>query len=303
MPAFYTHLSYGMGLFHNLDSKYLKRIIRSHYNAYRLGTSGPDIFFYDVVSVGKPGMSQGERMHRTRTGLFIKNLLEQQNGLTGENRETAIAYTAGFLTHYLLDCAMHPHVYSRIDAREGSKQKGEHFKLEAALDAYFSRKYLRRYPSLMKQLPLVYLGREERKTVEKILTEAYRKTYPESKLGRNQLKRIMASVYTVMILIDDPYGVKELALGGLEKVILGHPFCSPLFVNNNTYDCSEELWRVFDPVFSEALVEGERVLNALGHWAELVGMSENASADLEKQLLLLMLGNRSYHTGKECERQ
>lgn len=303
MPAFYTHLSYGMELFHALDSKYLKKVIRTHYNAYRLGTSGPDLFFYDIVSTGQSGMSPGERMHRMRTGLFLKNLVEAAESLHKDDRETAVAYIAGFLTHYLLDSAMHPYVYARIETREGSKQSGEHFMLEGALDAYFSRRYLRRSPSAMKQLPLVYLHRKERQIVESILTTAYRGTYPENRLGNNHVKRVLASVYTVMILIDDPYRIKESSLRAVENMVIGHPFCSPLFVNDNTYDCKEELWHTFEPVFVQALVEGKQVLNAFGSFVGLIGREDCPDASLEKEFLLLLLGNRSYHTGRESERK
>jgi len=297
MPAFYTHLAFGMELYRGLKPGKLKTLLQEHPNAYRLGMSGPDLFFYYVPSLRLGMESPGERLHGERTGLFLRQLILCAEKLDGESREAAWAYVTGFLTHYLLDAGCHAYVYAQIDGECPRKGNGEHFMLEAAMDAYFSRLYLRRRPSQMRQLPMVRLGGKEFRTVAGLLAHAYSATFPEAPMSERYVRRVIVMVYTIMLAIHDPHGGKEKVLRGLEKGVLGYPFASPLFINDNTYNVGREEWQNFRRLFDKAREEAERVFQA---WENYLTQACKAgkTADFERELVILLLGNRSYHTGE-----
>ena len=159
--------------------------------------------------------------------------------------------------------------------------------LEAALDAYFSRKILKKRPSQMKQYRLVKVEGEKLRIIADGLTEAYNETFPEQKLGKSVIPSIWKRMYVIMRLIDDPTGIKENAFSGVERILIGKRLVSPLFVNDHTYQFGEQLWREFDPVYESTLEEGKHIFEIFGK-------------EMEREKLFSMLGNRSYHTGEEC---
>ena len=294
MPAFLTHYACGVLQARRLPSSVTESCISAHRNVYATALAGPDIFFYSVLELLRPGMTIGRRMHKYRTGEFLRNLYTYAVSLRGEQRDIAIAYFTGFLGHYCLDANTHPLVYRKAYDPSESKALGKHFRYEAAMDAYCCRTFLGRDIRRCGQMSMIRLTRMEKKVVAELLSHAVRKTYPE--LGKDPSPRRMYALLNEYFLITglliDPSGFREWAFLRLEKLIPGYPLLSPLFINGNLYGISEKDFLQFRRRFDRGGQMFARLLSA----QEMALRDPACVPEFFRQI-----GNRSYHTGGEAE--
>lgn len=294
MPAFLTHYSCGVLQYRKLPVSVTESCIGAHRNVYATALAGPDIFFYSVLEFLRPGMTIGRRMHKYRTGEFLRNLYTCAVSFRGEQKHIAIAYFTGFLGHYCLDANTHPLIYKKAYDPSETKALGKHFRYEAAVDAYCCRKYLGRDIRRCGQMSMIRLTRMEKKVIAKLMSSAVRKTYPE--LGNDPSPRRMYALlneyYLITGLLIDPSGFREWVFLQLEKLIPGYPLLSPLFINGNLYGIQEK-------DLSEFVRRFERGGEMFG---KLLAAEEKALHDPSfVPEFFRQIGNRSYHTGGEAE--
>lgn len=100
--------------------------------ALALGAYGPDaLYYHDPLAAGRRA-NLGQRLHSTRTGDFILELMRACAA-------SAVArdYARGFLTHYAADCAFHPFVCALSMTPLGYSSL-RHMAVERALDAWLT---------------------------------------------------------------------------------------------------------------------------------------------------------------------
>lgn len=256
MPAFLTHYSFGVEGYRTLkaDSS-LKACIKDHSSAYAVGLAGPDLFFYSVYELLRPGMTIGRIMHKYRTGAFLRALFEAAADLTGENERIALAYAAGFVGHYCLDASAHPLVYRICRAPSERQALGKHFRYEAAMDEMCCRQVLGREIKESGQMSMIRMTWQERRVTASVLSAACRRTYPEEagRLGEGRLRAVLHEYYLINGLLIDPTGFLEWCLQGLEQRTLGYVLASPLFINQNHYSLTEKDWKRFRKRYDRGL--------------------------------------------------
>lgn len=295
MPSFYTHYIFGTENYKEMEQSELKKIIRRHKKAYALGLSGPDIFFYNLLDTPLGKKKPGEMLHLYRTNRFFSNMLAEIEKLDKEEREIGFAYLTGFVGHYILDVHCHPYVYSHIDRRNPLKETGEHFMLEVAMDVYFCGEYYHRRLTSIKQTSLVRISKRERSVICRLVSEAYNRTFGFPHLSVGSLRLVLGSVPFIMTVLRDSCGGKERLLRPLEQKLLGFPFLSPLFMNNQCYGKNKQEFAVFQNLFLKGLDEYKSLMPDMNRV-----LCEKGDKTAEK-ILLRKLKNRSYHTGEECE--
>lgn len=123
MPAFATHEIFGEEGLEGILSVELTQAVSKHKAVFRTGCQGPDLFFYNpFLLAGKKEINLGSRMHETKMNRFFQVYLEELLRLKKRfDLETGISYFMGFLSHYSLDCELHPYIYSRIGYVAGEK--------------------------------------------------------------------------------------------------------------------------------------------------------------------------------------
>lgn len=297
MPSFYTHVIFGMENYKRLEESELKNVLKKHRKAYTLGLLGPDIFFYNLLDAPLGKKKPGEILHSFRTNRFFRNMMEGIGKMNGEEREAGIAYFTGFIGHYLLDVHCHPYVYSYIDRKNPIKEVGEHFMLEAAMDVYFCRKYYRKNPIAIPSVPLIRISQTERKVISQLVSKAYNQTFGFPHLSIASLRFVLALGPIAMRGLRDRYRRRERLIRFLEKRVLGFPFLSPMFVNNRCYGIGREEFSVFQKLFAQGRAEYAKIMPDLNRLA----MQQKGDGEAEQEILQ-KLKNRSYHTGKECEK-
>ena len=344
MPAFLTHYAMGLKGYRSLKDpgpetgsspSALKNILHDHNRAYAIGLAGPDLFFYSVFELLRPGMTIGRIMHKYRTGAFLQALFDTALKKTGEEQQIALAYFTGFMGHYCLDMATHPLVYRICRADNNLKALGRHFRYEAAMDEMCCRHILGRSIGESGQMAMIRISPKERRVISDVLSAACKQTYPEEKgaLAPARLRAILREYYAISGLLIDPSGFREWCLQWAEKRVLGYVLASPLFINDNHYSLKEKDWERFQVRFergekrftvllaalNEVLSsemcpsEGETALNSAAN-SNLNTMMNTAVDASEKNIkassgakkvgrgdFFKMLESRSYHTGIEDE--
>ena len=301
MPAYLTHYTCGLIGYHRLKQGRLKTIIRRNAKAYNMGLAGPDLFFYSLWEIAVRKEPIGRIIHKQRTGRFLRALFEEvENCRTASARadsdayETALAYFCGFLGHYCLDSRSHELVY-RVCAHPDSKVAlGRHFRYEAAMDAMCCEQLLGRRIARSHQMGLLRLNHAQQRVIAEILHEALKITYgPEIPVpSRARLQLILREYYLISGLITDPTGFKEWAFEKLERKVIGYPFASPLFINDNRYGLGQDDWIRFRIRFRRGVRSFDRLLNVL----EQIVCEDNQADEAEKlEVFRKKTGSWSYH--------
>lgn len=317
MPAFYSHFSFGIQGYKRIADADLKSVIKRHQTVYTMGLLGPDLFFYFLPDVMFGRKKPAIVMHEYKTNLFFENLLKEMEVLPGLEREIACAYIAGFMGHYAMDVACHPYIYEM--AAKHDNPSSWHYTYESAMDIYCCRHFLHRYPAQIRQHRLLHLSPLEMRTVCRLASRAYNKTYRLPYTAPFTIKGAIGCMHVTIALLNDKKGRKESFINKLESRLLGYGLISPLFVNFNMYQMDRQEIAHFMKLFHqgqeqfakylEKLAVFQRILpdkskkihahrRSIGFLAEKAAIE--ARTNRQRTDLLKCLGNRSYHTGKPC---
>ena len=114
MPYNFTHALVGLTAL-NQANEQVKELIRRRMDVFLIGTMGPDPYFGD--SRPKPLFSPcreplAEQMHTLDARVLFGHLFRLAAG-----SETLMAYTLGFLCHFLLDTTAHPYIEARFPGK------------------------------------------------------------------------------------------------------------------------------------------------------------------------------------------
>lgn len=318
MPGFTTHYLFGQQTYQKLHASALKQNIQKYHTVYSLGLQGPDIFFYDILSLVLSDKNPGSIAHTADTRRFLRYLLQSPR-IFPDIKEKRIAevYILGYIGHYLLDTACHPYVYAMT--RYNEKQKGYigcHIRLETDLDTALLWFYQRRHPSEFHQNETIDISKEQRRVVSSLLNYAFFKTY--AKLGPTR-KRIVQAIHGMQVgtrLLYDPTGRKKALIRRIESIVPGYPLLSPLIANDrllfyqdpcntkhaawkNPWDETIVSTESFFDLFEKAQEEYSRMLNGAARFLARERSDKEWRAAIGHTLRAL--GNRCYHSGLASE--
>lgn len=108
MPGTYAHYDFGKKVLEQSNNE-VSNIISKNMELFFIGLHGPDIFFYyRPVLYNNPTSKLGHDIHWEKASVFFeksRNIIEKS-----EEREKSLAYTFGFLCHFMLDSECHPYI-------------------------------------------------------------------------------------------------------------------------------------------------------------------------------------------------
>lgn len=235
MPGFTTHYLFGADAYKQFDIGHVRLNLSKNHRAFALGLQGPDIFFYYLPSYLMHKQNPGQLAHEKDTRAFFAYLLESRTLFYSNPHalDIADAYISGFLGHYVLDCTVHPYVYAFTNYNPASPKKhteyfGQHayFETELDKDLLWMRKQM--YPSQFHQNKTIHLRSLQKKVIAKMLTYAYRHTYPELLINETIIKRACFWMRLGTRILNDPSGQKKVLARFMEKILLQRPFLSPM---------------------------------------------------------------------------
>ena len=318
MPGFTTHYLFGVDACRRLTSTAMHDKIRRDHSAFALGLQGPDLFFYYLPSYVMHRENIGALAHHKDTGKFFANLLKSRTLFAKKKRSLAIAdaYICGFMGHYTLDCMIHPYVYAftGYNAKQppsNAEYFGQHAYFETEIDSelLFLKKHL--YPSQFHQNATIHLSPRQRKVIVRMLSYAYRNTYPNVASSEVLLAGAPLWMKLGTRLLNDPSGQKKALSRLIEKVLLGRAFLSPMVASDyyrfiqDPLNLSHRTWvhpwtkKPSRASFPELYEKAEKLYQKrLTGYAHLLrcGFPENETARF-----VAAYGNLSFLSGLPCD--
>lgn len=294
MPNVWTHIHFG--------ETAAKRIGYTpppgNENYFKLGTQGPDPFFYHRFWPWlneKPVSEVGGNIHYRECGPFLTKLIRCGN----ESDPLLQAYILGFVTHHLLDRNAHPYINYR-SGNEGNK----HQKLEMIIDTLLMEKWrgLRTWKTPVYKE--IFVGTSLYKPVQDTLEDLIKTFFPETaaQMPVNYINQSYRDMIKALRLLYDPRGWKNNLLRQYVSSFSYQKVTDNAdFLNNNRkewlhpVDQEEKRHESFVDLYDNAIQEGDMILPAiLDYWTE---PSQEKLNDIKEKL-----GNLSYDTGKDCTR-
>lgn len=238
MPSFVTHYLYGVESFQQTKNNALKAVIKKHKQVYCLGLQGPDLFLYDfLMALQTPFRGMGRKLHNDRTRDYIFTLVDHTMKLKHpKEKEIAMAYTAGFICHYLLDSNTHPFIYyhsGQKDITNPLHAFALHSQFETTLDANM---YLYKTGDSITHFPFyktIALKKDEAKITARLLKNTINETYFYHKptLSTKRVLLSMKSMYLEIKQLQDPSGGKQKLFHAIDQVCPGYPILSSMISN------------------------------------------------------------------------
>lgn len=247
MPAIITHDLFAKDVYNEIFESVGGT--RDEAEAFLLGNQGPDPLLFVGADPRCLGFSKlGSTIHRTRPTEFIMALKEAVPSLPARERSRARAYVLGFLCHYELDRAVHPLVYSQVDALCGAGVEGlgdearseVHAVIEAELDELaLTAKRGETVASFNPATAVLKGSRPMLDTVSRLYALAVKSAYGLD-IPQNLFARAVGAERAAWRVLYSPGGAKRQALGALERLVRPHSLTAAL-----SHRAEERTWTPF----------------------------------------------------------
>lgn len=143
MADFFTHILCADEILDKIHDRDVKELIKSNIKLFYLGAQGPDIFYYNNIlnkEEKKVLNNLGDMLHTRETKKFFEeSFIYLENIKDKYEYRNLLVYLLGFLSHFSLDCAVHPYIfyltgfYNKNDKRT-KIYNSYHKKLEIIID-------------------------------------------------------------------------------------------------------------------------------------------------------------------------
>lgn len=200
------------------DYDHLRKIIDENKSAFFIGCQGPDLLMYYHIC---PWQSQkgakevrniADKIHEQKINIFFENLL---NEVIKREKDTLIAYTAGFLCHHSLDSIAHPYIYYFTDStKEDIGYSHQIFENQIDLGILQLYKLTMREYRPDKKIKNFKKGKEE---VLEALREVIYATYGEI-VSNKQLNDCFKDMDKVVSILTDVDGKRYYLVEFLENL-------------------------------------------------------------------------------------
>lgn len=309
MPGYDTHYIFGIHGYRRMPDSLVKKSIYKYKNPYKLGLLGPDIFFYYATEIVAVRKNIGSIMHTDKTDIFFKYCFEYINKSIGHSKEIAIAYVAGFLSHYVLDTSMHPYVYWMTNySNKGKDYLEKHFSLETDIDIALMNSYLDTTPEIFFRNSQTSFETYEKYIISDLLHYAIRNTYKHSRITRSGIRAAIISLQKESKMLKLFSNRMKNAIGTIEYAFVGQRYIAPLIPGGNEpkskdpLNLSHSIW--FNP-WSTGMASKKSVPEILNdsreNYLTIISLYVNYinNPDEKNALILLKkaIGKKSYHSG------
>ncbi|MPM24216.1 hypothetical protein SDC9_70697 [bioreactor metagenome] len=309
MPSIITHTLMAEKTLQELPTGPLKEAINANKEAFLLGANGPDyLYFYNALpwtdqKIRNDFTCLANEVHSSHINDFYHlalKLISNQND--HEIRLAMLAYLAGHLCHWALDCTAHPFIFYRTDGTT-PETKYWHYRYEAMIDTYMLDYYKKEE---LIDLPQASLITYSDFTIQAI-ADLYGPIVSEIwnfDLDEHQVTKAFKDFHSILMLTYDPVGIWFSIIQLFETIKKDKWSFTGHFITlnkddakdilnltrqkwANPCDCSRVHHDSFIELFRESLYLGNKTLQTL----------ENCLETGRSAKLLTLIDNRSYDTG------
>lgn len=294
MPNIWTHILFCEEV---VDGIGRNHPFLQYENYMRLGSQGPDPFFYYNFwpwIKDEPIHDIGMALHTRHCGLFLLDMIEAAKECDDKVR----SFVTGFITHHVLDRNTHPYIHYKA-GYEGNN----HQLLEVTIDTVM----MERFQHIKTWKTPVYkeidIGRKPDDKVVNLLFQLINKHYPTLKQNdASYIKKAYRDMILALRILADPTGIKHKLIG---RFIAGYSH-QPVTDEVDYLNEEKATWyhpatkeacnQSFLELYTQARIEGIDILTeVLNYW------EHDSSYSMEK--LKSRIGNISYDTGKPLQLQ
>lgn len=222
MPDIVTHYVFGEKVLDKIDKKY-KVIVEKHRGQFDIGTQGPDPYFYRAFQPWKSEKSVnefGHFIHSNNTGKFFIKAIDyiKVNGY----EENQIAYLFGFICHFALDKTSHPYIFHvtgeyNMEDTETYKYRGNHLRLERAIDSLFLERYLNKNPNNVRIDKEIFKSASVDESVVEMMDFVTKDIYNKEGFG-NELYKSFEDMKQYLKFIHSKKGYKKRIFKLIDKL-------------------------------------------------------------------------------------
>lgn len=318
MASSITHGYFIMDVYDRLGIK-SKELLVGHKELLKTTAQSMDVlFFYNITNLkkGKKVRDFGNYFHNHKTYLFFETLINYIKYNQHQYNPEVMAFLYGMLSHYVLDSTMHPYVFYKtgnFDRKDHNTYKYNH--LHADLEAYFDN-----YLVMIKEnmIPYHFKCHEWCFNVERINKElievmdfTYKEVFGISEFHKYYLKSIQQMKFFFHVFRYDPTGIKKFGYqiidlacpkfllrkvslsyhikmkGKKELLNLGHKrWYNPTDKRTKSNESLLEL-------YTKSLDKTVKMIQEINQY-----LYYDKKINLKK-----VIGNNSYLTGKDCNKQ
>ncbi len=301
MPCSYAH-DYCAGRMLALLSSKDAALIGNERKLLSVGAQGPDVFFYHkVLPLKTTGHYRhfARKLHTQNVGESLKSMLGGVKSAAEPFTKKCVAYFAGYLTHYALDCSAHPYVFNRAGSGPG------HTRFESDMDTALlklqNKDMSRTYKALLR------MPAKEDRVVAGLLLSRAAACFGGETPPPGECADAIRDMYRAQRLILDPHGLKRGLVHALGKPIGAEDLFSAAILPNkpdislDSLNLKRAPWR--EP-WAGGTVSDERFVELLERAAvdaaEIVRIAAKyMRGEASESETLARIGARSFHTGRD----
>lgn len=221
MPDIWTHILCGNKSIDTVDNEELYSEIMKRINIFKLGTQGPDIFYYYRFWRGR---ILGKIMHSNRTGDFLINCLKytKSKSMSSDYFEL-LAYILGFISHYALDSIAHPYIYYYSFSHSNEKPSSYlansyHKKIEMIIDCIYLKDNLNLSPGGIQPYEAIDVGLCVPGSINDCLRSQIKYIY-NFEIKKSLINDAYRDMEMGLKLLYDPRNIKLNTIKFIEKIL------------------------------------------------------------------------------------
>jgi len=318
MPGMISHYLCGELCVKRLSGNGVGRVIEGHRQIYNLGTQGPDFFFYYIPCLLRQDWYRlGNVLHTSRVGEFFKSLLTHAIKLSGEERDAALSYICGYLTHYALDCNAHPYIYYKSGFKtEGDNRPKLHYSVlhqhfETNVDIMMLKLATGQQPADKRLWQLINVSRAQSAAAASVISSGLKEVYGVE-MGKRQVYRAMSSMVLVTRMLQSRKGRRKSLIGSVEGLLMPQSgYLSSLIHDQEPLDYDylnlrREPWSYpwNNPSDEGAVLQNQTFTDMFHHAVDdsvrfIEGFESLINGALDMDEFLDIIGNNSFATGQD----
>lgn len=264
---------------------------------FNLGCQGPDFLLYHNFFPWKKDtrMSDlGQRIHTQRCGPFLMEMIKHIAPYRKE--DPIVAYTLGFITHYVLDRHVHPYVFAR-----SGYEKWKHQRFEVMMDTIIAgqlkgietwKAYAWKQIDVGKQLP---------QSIVDMFDQVTRTVFPEqhAHINKDDWHEAYRHITQAHRIFRDPYGIKRVLLFNQTDPFIYKRKLPSVDIMNELHDVwahpTDETETSTSSVWD---LWGEALHNASQIFALLTAIIDDRDSGATYEQLEAVIGDYCYDSGK-----
>jgi len=245
-------------------------------------------------------------------------MLEHSMKLTGGEREAALSYICGYLTHYALDGNAHPYIYYKSGFKtEGDSRPSLHYSIrhqsfETNVDIEMLKLAASQEPADKRLWRLIRVSRLQAAGAASVISSGLSDVYG-IKLGKRSVYRAMSSMVTITRLLQSRTGRRKRLIGSVEGLLMKESgYVSSLIHDQRTdgqdyLNLRREPWaypwdnpnedsslqsHAFTDMFQKSVDDSVRLIESFDCLLR---------GEVDLDAFLDMIGNNSFTTGRDWQ--